>query len=236
MRIVPVESNGKLTVDAPIPDTVAGRDALAEIRSGLFRGLSVEFRAVRQSVVAGIRRIAQATLTGAALCDDPAYSGATVEARRRPSGSGSGSVCSGRWCCDRPAGTGLVQTGVEGVNRTYHPACQRPACRFQGAFSVRSSAAYQACLNLISDAASTAELTGEHSEVLQPRLGAIARQMVDLGQSAFELVITLDGRLELLPVEITNVTGQADEDSWVYTLSRSGPASTMSAVGNRRAS
>ena len=86
-------------------------------------------------------------------------------------------------------------------------------------------------MNLISDAASTAELTGEHSEVLQPRLGAIARS--DGGhwrQSAFELVITLDGRLELLPVEIVNVTGQAAEESWVYTLSRSGPASTMSAV------
>ena len=44
---------GKLTLDAPIPDTVAGRDALAEIRSGLFKGLSIEFRAVRQTIVGG---------------------------------------------------------------------------------------------------------------------------------------------------------------------------------------
>ena len=100
----------------------------------------------------------------------------------------------------------------------------------QGAGSVRSSAVYQACLNLISDAAATAELTGEHSEVLQPRLGAIARQMVDVGQSAFELVIGRGGGLELLPVEITNVTGGAEEDTWFYTLARSGPMSTMKTV------
>ena len=100
----------------------------------------------------------------------------------------------------------------------------------QGAGSVRSSAVYRACLNLIADAAATAELTGEHSEVLQPRLGAIARQLVDVGQSAFELVIGRGGGLELLPVEITNVTGQAEEDTWFYTLARSGPMSTMTTV------
>ena len=98
----------------------------------------------------------------------------------------------------------------------------------QGVGSVRGSAVYQACLNLISDAAATAELTGDHSEVLQPRLGAIARQMVDLGQAAFELVVGRGGRLELLPVEITNVVGQAEEDSWVYTITRTGPVSTVS--------
>ena len=77
----------------------------------------------------------------------------------------------------------------------------------QGVGSVRGSAVYQACLNLISDAAATAELTGDHSEVLQPRLGAIARS--DGGhrrQAAFELVVGRAGRLELLPVEITNVS------------------------------
>ena len=100
----------------------------------------------------------------------------------------------------------------------------------QGAGSVRDSGVYRACLNLISDAAATAELTGEHSEVLQPRLGAIARQMVDVGQSAFELVIGRGGGLELLPVEIVNISGGAAEDTWFYTLARSGPMSTMTTV------
>ena len=94
---------------------------------------------------------------------------------------------------------------------------------------MRGSAVYQACLNLISDAAATAELTGDHSEVLQPRLGAIARS--DGGHWARPLSSLLSGaagRLELLPVEITNVVGQADEDSWVYTITRTGPVSTVS--------
>ena len=79
----PVEVEGRLTVDAEIPDTTAGRDALAEIKGGLFRGLSIEFKAVKQSIVLGVRRISDAVLTGAALCDSPAYEGATVEARAK---------------------------------------------------------------------------------------------------------------------------------------------------------
>ena len=99
-----------------------------------------------------------------------------------------------------------------------------------GSGSVRDSGVYRACINLLGDAASTATLEGEHAEVLQPRLGDIVRQMVDVGQSAFELVIGMDGRLELVPVEITNVTGQAEEASWFYTVARAGPMATMSAV------
>ena len=65
LRFVPVEAEGRLSVDVPLPDTSAGRDAAAEIRSGLFKGLSIEFRAVRQTFVAGVRRISEAVLTGA---------------------------------------------------------------------------------------------------------------------------------------------------------------------------
>ena len=83
LRFVPVEAEGALTVDAPIPDTTAGRDAAAEIRGGLFRGLSVEFRAVRQTIVGGVRRISEAVLTGAGLVDSPSYATATVEARAK---------------------------------------------------------------------------------------------------------------------------------------------------------
>ena len=46
----------------------------------LFRGLSIEFKAVRERVVGGIRRIQEATLTGASLVDDPSYS-TSVEIR-----------------------------------------------------------------------------------------------------------------------------------------------------------
>ena len=83
LRFTPVEIEGRLTVDAEIPDTMAGRDALAEIKGGLFRGLSIEFRAVRQTIVAGVRRISEAVLTGAGLVDSGSYEAATVEVRRR---------------------------------------------------------------------------------------------------------------------------------------------------------
>ena len=83
LRFTPVEIEGRLTVDTEIPDTTAGRDALAEIKGGLFRGLSIEFRAVRQTIVAGVRRISEAVLTGAGLVDSGSYESATVEVRRR---------------------------------------------------------------------------------------------------------------------------------------------------------
>ena len=85
LRFTPVEVEGRLTVDAPIPDTTAGRDALAELTGPqpLFKGISVEFRAVRQTIVGGVRRITEGILTGAGLVDSPSYSQATVEARAR---------------------------------------------------------------------------------------------------------------------------------------------------------
>ena len=100
----------------------------------------------------------------------------------------------------------------------------------QGTGSVRDSAVYQACLNLLSDAASTATLEGDHADVLQPRLGHIVRQMVDQGQAALEMIVGRSGRLELLPVEITNVTGQAEEASWFYTISTPGPSTNTTSV------
>ena len=99
-----------------------------------------------------------------------------------------------------------------------------------GIGSVRDSAVYRACLNLVSDAASTATLEGQHADVLQPRLGDIVRQMVHVGQFAGELIIGRSGRLEMLPVSISNVAGQAEEATWVYTLSRQTPGATMTAV------
>ena len=67
----------------PLPDTQAGRDAAAEIRGGLFKGLSVEFRAVKQAFSGGVRQIQAAMLRGAGLVDDPDYIGSRVEVRAR---------------------------------------------------------------------------------------------------------------------------------------------------------
>ena len=81
LRFTPVEKEGVLVIDEPIPSTVAGADALSEIRSGLLTGLSVEFKAIKEAFVNGIRIITKGNLLAAGLVDTPAYSGSVVEAR-----------------------------------------------------------------------------------------------------------------------------------------------------------
>ena len=83
MLAVPIEKHGKLMIDSEIPDTAAGRDCASEVRSGLLASLSVEFRATKQTIIAGVRRISAAVLLGAAVCDAGAYESATVEARAK---------------------------------------------------------------------------------------------------------------------------------------------------------
>ena len=87
MRVLPVVDGNEVRINAAIPDTTAGRDAASEIRSGLFRNLSVEFRAVKQTIVGGVRRIASAVLSGAAIVDSGSYAGATVEVRAKGGGN-----------------------------------------------------------------------------------------------------------------------------------------------------
>ena len=99
-----------------------------------------------------------------------------------------------------------------------------------GTGSIRDSAVYEACKHLIADCVSTAELEGDGADILQPRLGEIAASMVDTGQSAHELIVGQAGQLQMLPVEITNVQGGSEEASWIYTVARSGPMATMTAV------
>ena len=86
LRFTPVVDGNEVRIDALLPDTTSGRDAAAEIRSGLFRGLSIEFKAVRERFAGGVRRIREAVLKGAALVDAPSYA-TTVEIRKtKPSG------------------------------------------------------------------------------------------------------------------------------------------------------
>ena len=80
-RVIPELQGDAIVIDQPLPDSTAGRDAAVEIRSGLMRGLSVEFKALRARMVSGVRRISAATLVAGGLVDDPSYSGSTVEVR-----------------------------------------------------------------------------------------------------------------------------------------------------------
>ena len=73
----------RLALTADLPVTRAADDVLTLVRTGVLRGLSVEFRAVAERFEAGVRVIERATLAGVAVVDTPAYPASEIEARRR---------------------------------------------------------------------------------------------------------------------------------------------------------
>ena len=77
--------NGRdaLTMRAELPPIPAADRALDEIRSGAVRGLSVEFRPVKERRDADIRVIEDAVLTGIGIVRAASYKQSSVEARRR---------------------------------------------------------------------------------------------------------------------------------------------------------
>ena len=77
------ERDGALILDCEIPDTAAGRDLALEVRSGLLPMASIEFRALADRVVGGVRRIGRSVLTGLAVVPLGSYPSATAEVRRR---------------------------------------------------------------------------------------------------------------------------------------------------------
>ena len=83
LKFTPIEASGRVSIDVEVPSTVAGSDAVEEIRSGLFSGISIEFKSIKEVFVGGVRRISEAVLTGAGLVDTPAYSSSVVEARAK---------------------------------------------------------------------------------------------------------------------------------------------------------
>ena len=84
MRFTPTVEGREVRIDARLPDTSRGRDAATMIRNGTMTGLSVEFRARRETRSAsGVREIRAAELRGAALVDDPSYTGSSVAVRHR---------------------------------------------------------------------------------------------------------------------------------------------------------
>ena len=87
MRVTPIVDGNEVKINEQIPDSTAGRDCAAEIRSGLLRGMSIEFRATAQNIVGGVRRITAAVLSGAAIVDSPSYAGSSVEVRAKGGGN-----------------------------------------------------------------------------------------------------------------------------------------------------
>ena len=76
----------RLALAADLPVTREADDALALVKAGVLRGLSVEFRAVAERMEGSTRIIERATLAAVGLVDTPAYPQSEVEARRRRGG------------------------------------------------------------------------------------------------------------------------------------------------------
>ena len=72
------DSAEALRATISLPDTTEGRDVLALVRRGVLRGLSAEFRSVRETWDGNLRTIREAILTGIGIVDSGAYAGATV--------------------------------------------------------------------------------------------------------------------------------------------------------------
>lgn len=75
------DSAEALSMVAELPDTPRADEALADVRAGLLRGLSLEFVARRERIEGDVRIIERAHLSRLSLVDSPAYPRSVVEAR-----------------------------------------------------------------------------------------------------------------------------------------------------------
>ena len=86
MRFDPIRGDdGSLQVDHLLPDSPAGRALAASVRSGKTPGLSVEFHALDEAQVQGVREVRQSLVTAVATVPRQSYHQARAEVRERTS-------------------------------------------------------------------------------------------------------------------------------------------------------
>ena len=84
MRFDPIRGDdGSLRVDHLLPNSPAGRDMAAAVRSGATPGLSVEFHSLDEARVQGVREVRQSLVTAVATVPAGAYAQATAEVRAK---------------------------------------------------------------------------------------------------------------------------------------------------------
>ena len=72
---------GGLFIHATLPETREADDTLTLVKSKILRGLSIEFHALKESRVDGVRVIQSALITGVGVVDSGAYPGTSVDVR-----------------------------------------------------------------------------------------------------------------------------------------------------------
>ncbi len=82
-RFAPTVDGNKLMLDVILADTVAARDALTLIKSGVLTGLSAEILPEAEDSVGGVRRVTKGRIVGAALVDGPSFKSSTVSVHAR---------------------------------------------------------------------------------------------------------------------------------------------------------
>ena len=83
VRAIPYLDGKAIKIDAKVPDTQRGRDAITNIREGVYTGLSIEFGSEQEEYRQGLRIIKRGILGAAALVDRASYGGSVVEVRER---------------------------------------------------------------------------------------------------------------------------------------------------------
>ena len=81
LRAIPYLDGDSVKIDAAVPNTTRGRDAVTNIREGVWTGLSVEFHSRSEGRRGNLREIKSAYLGAAALVDVGSYGGSKVEVR-----------------------------------------------------------------------------------------------------------------------------------------------------------
>ena len=84
MKFDPIRGDdGELRVDHLLPDTPEGLAIAASVRSGAKPGLSVEFHALEEARVSGVREVRQSLVTAVAVVPSGSYGQARAEVRSK---------------------------------------------------------------------------------------------------------------------------------------------------------
>ena len=84
MRFDPIRgADGTLKIDHLLPDTESGRALAASVRSGKTPGLSIEFHALSEARVSGVREVRQSLITAVATVPSQSYDQSRAEVRSK---------------------------------------------------------------------------------------------------------------------------------------------------------